>query len=147
MTAASGGDERTQEPGRASGSAFRSIRAIDYTVVFVRDMAAMRRFYEDVLGFPLSRELSANWLEYKIGPNTLVLARPMRTAGDAPIPAGAAAFQLAFKVSPPEVDQCAEELAKKGVALFSPPTNHAFGHRTLFFRDPDGNLLEVYAEI
>jgi len=22
-----------------------------------------------------------------------------------------------------------------------------FGHRTLFFRDPDGNVLEIYAEI
>jgi catechol-2,3-dioxygenase len=36
-----------------SGSAFQAIRAIDYTVIFVRDMAAMRRFYEDILGFPL----------------------------------------------------------------------------------------------
>jgi catechol-2,3-dioxygenase len=34
-----------------SGSAFQAIRAIDYAVIFVRDMAAMRRFYEDILGF------------------------------------------------------------------------------------------------
>lgn len=128
-------------------SPFRSIRAIDYTVIFVRDMEAMRRFYEDILGFPLIRELSPNWLEYRVGDNTLALSRPGRTADDAPIPHGTAALQLAFKVSPPEVDQCADELVRKGVALLSPPTNHAFGHRTLFFRDPDGNLLEVYAEI
>jgi catechol 2,3-dioxygenase-like lactoylglutathione lyase family enzyme len=128
-------------------SALKSIRSVDYTVIFVRDMAAMRRFYEDVLGFPLSRELSAGWLEYQIGGNTLALARPSRTAADAPVPKGTAALQLAFKVAPAEVDQCADELAQKGVALVSPPTNHAFGHRTLFFRDPDGNLLEIYAEI
>jgi catechol 2,3-dioxygenase-like lactoylglutathione lyase family enzyme len=128
-------------------SAFKSIRAVDYTVVFVRDMTAMRRFYEDVLGFPLSRELSAGWLEYEIGGNTLALARPSRTAADTPVPKGTAALQLAFKVAPAEVDQCADELAQKGIALVSPPTNHAFGHRTLFFRDPDGNLLEIYAEI
>jgi len=128
-------------------SAFKSIRAIDYTVIFVRDMAAMRRFYEDVLGFALSRELSAGWFEYRIGDTTLALARPSRTAADAPVPNGSAALQLAFRVAPAEVDQCADELAKQGVALLSPPTNHAFGHRTLFFRDPDGNLLEIYAEI
>lgn len=128
-------------------SAFRAIRAIDYTVIFVRDMAAMRRFYEDILGFPPIRELSANWIEYRVGANTLALARPLRTAADAPVPPGTAALQLAFKVSVPEVDQCADELLRKGVALFSPPTNHAFGHRTLFFRDPDGNLLEVFAEL
>ena len=130
-----------------SGSGFKAIRAIDYTVVFVRDMAAMRRFYEGVLGFSLSRELSTGWLEYQIGGNTLALARPSLTAEDAPTPSGSAALQLAFKVSAAEVDQCADELVRQGVELVSPPTDRAFGHRTLFFRDPDGNLLEVFAEI
>jgi catechol 2,3-dioxygenase-like lactoylglutathione lyase family enzyme len=128
-------------------SVFQSIRAIDYTVIFVRDMTAMRRFYEDVLGFTVHRELSAGWFEYRIGNNTLALAWPSRTALDAPTPAGSAALQLAFKVTPPEVDQCADELIGHGVELLEPPTDHVFGHRTLFFRDPDGNLLEVYAEI
>jgi catechol 2,3-dioxygenase-like lactoylglutathione lyase family enzyme len=130
-----------------SGSGFKGIRAIDYTVVFVRDMAAMRRFYEGVLGFSLSRELSTGWLEYQIGGNTLALARPSLTAEDAPTPSGSAALQLAFKVSAAEVDQCADELVRQGVELVSPPTDRAFGHRTLFFRDPDGNLLEVFADI
>jgi catechol 2,3-dioxygenase-like lactoylglutathione lyase family enzyme len=111
-------------------------------------MSAMRRFYEDILCFPLSRELSPGWIEYQIGGNTLALARPSRwTATDVPTPAGSASLQLAFKVTPPEVDQCADELARHGVALLSPPTNQPFGHRTVFFRDPDGNLLEVYADI
>jgi catechol 2,3-dioxygenase-like lactoylglutathione lyase family enzyme len=128
-------------------SPFSAIRAIDYTVIFVRDMGAMRRFYEDVLAFPPLRELSPNWIEYGLGSNTLALARPSRTAADAPAPAGSASLQLAFKVSAAEVDACADELVRHGVALLSPPTNQPFGHRTLFFRDPDGNLLEVYAEI
>ncbi|OKO67295.1 VOC family protein [Bradyrhizobium sp. AS23.2] len=140
-------DEQTSEPGRHTRSPFRAIRAIDYTVIFVRDMAAMRRFYEDVLVFPLLRELSPNWIEYGVGSNTLALARPSRTAADAPTPTGSASLQMAFKVSAAEVDQCADELARQGVAPLSPPANQSFGHRTLFFRDPDGNLLEVYAEI
>ena len=139
-------DEKTEARQRTR-SPFSAIRAIDYTVIFVRDMAAMRRFYEEVLAFPLLRELSPNWIEYGIGSNTLVLAKPSRTGADAPTPAGSASLQLAFKVSADEVDQCADELVRQGVALLSPPTNQSFGHRTLFFRDPDGNLLEVYAEI
>lgn len=47
-------NERDPQP----ASAFHAIRAIDYTVIFVRDMAAMRRFYEEILRFPLLRELS-----------------------------------------------------------------------------------------
>jgi catechol 2,3-dioxygenase-like lactoylglutathione lyase family enzyme len=135
------------QPNPNSGSAFQAIRAIDYTVIFVRDMAAMRSFYQDILGFPLARELSPRWIEYRVGGNTLTLARPSLTAADIPTPSGSASLQLAFKVSAAEVDRCADELVRQGVDLLSPPTDQAFGHRTLFFRDPDGNLLEVFAEI
>jgi catechol 2,3-dioxygenase-like lactoylglutathione lyase family enzyme len=128
-------------------SPFHAIHAVDYTVIFVRDMAAMRRFYEGVLCFPLTRELSAGWIEYQIGGNTLALARPGRTAKDVPVPKGSASLQLAFRVRAEDVDHCADELVRHGVDLLEPPTDQPFGHRTLFFRDPDGNLLEVYAEI
>lgn len=49
-------------------------------------MAAMRRFYEDVLSFPLERELSEHWIEYRIGGNILALARQGRIAADEPAP-------------------------------------------------------------
>ncbi|MGJ4916968.1 VOC family protein [Bradyrhizobium sp. HKCCYLRH2060] len=128
-------------------SAFNAIRAIDYTIILVRDWTAMRGFYENVLGFPITRELSQGWIEYRIGANTLALAQPKRLASDQLTPRGAASLQLAFKVGRNDVDRCAAELTSKGVALMEPPTDQPFGHRTLFFRDPDGNLLEVYAEI
>jgi catechol 2,3-dioxygenase-like lactoylglutathione lyase family enzyme len=134
------------EPQAPTASAFRAISAIDYTVVLVRDMGAMRCFYEEILGFPLLRELSSTWLEYRLGSNTLALAKPDRLSGDAPIPPGSATLQLAFRMSAAEVDQCADELVRRGVALLEPPTDQPSSHRTLFFRDPDGNLLEVYAE-
>jgi len=130
-----------------SSSAFQAIRAIDYTVIFVRDMPAMRQFYEGILGFSLIRELSPRWIEYRVGSNTLALATPSLTAGDPPAPAGSASLQLAFRVTLTEVDQYAVELVQRGVKLLSAPTDQVFGHRTLFFRDPDGNLLEVFAEI
>lgn len=130
-----------------SGSAFQAIQAIDYTVIFVRDMEAMRRFYEDILNFQLQRELSPGWVEYLIGSNTLALAKPRLTTTDAPTPNGSASLQLAFKVSASDVDRCADELLRQHVDLLSPPTDQVFGHRTLFFRDPDGNLLEVFADI
>ena len=128
-------------------SPFQAINGIDYTVILTRDMDAMRWFYEEVMQFTLSRELSAGWIEYQIGRNTFVLSQPGRTADDAPIPTGTAALQLAFKVSQDQVDACATELTRQNVPIMSPPTDHDFGHRTLFFRDPDGNLLEIYAEI
>lgn len=126
---------------------FGAITALDYTVLFARNMDAMRAFYEGVLGLKVSRELSRDWIEYKLGGTILTLARPKRNSGDAVLPLGSASLQLAFKVPIPAVDQCADALAGHGVPILAPPTDQSFGHRTLFFRDPDGNLLEIYAEI
>ena len=123
------------------------VRAFHHVAYRCSDSGATRRFYEDVLRFRFIRQLSPDWIEYQVGGNILALARPKRVAADPPTPRGSASLQLAFRVPPPDVDRCAEELVRRGISLLSPPTDHSFGHRTLFFRDPDGNLLEVYAEI
>ena len=56
-------------------------------------------------------------------------------------------MQLAFRVAPDEVASCAAVLKERNVNIIAGPTDQPFGHRTLFFRDPDGNVLEIYAEI
>jgi catechol 2,3-dioxygenase-like lactoylglutathione lyase family enzyme len=123
-----------------------AIQALDYTVVRVRDMEAMRAFYERTLRFQFVRELSPNWVEYRIGPNILALAGRFRFGESPTPPAGIASVQLAFRVPYEAVDVCAAELSAAGIPLLSPPTDQPFRHRTLFFFDPDGNLLEIYAE-
>ena len=123
------------------------IRQIDYTVIFVRDMEAMRRFYAEVMEFPLQRTLSDKWIEYRIGANTLALAARGGLFDDPPPPQGALSLQLAFRVPPDVVAACASALEARGITLTHPLTDHAFGHRTIFFRDPDGNVIEIYAEI
>jgi catechol 2,3-dioxygenase-like lactoylglutathione lyase family enzyme len=123
------------------------IRSLDYTVIFARQMAEMREFYGSTMGFPLHRELSPRWVEFRIGFNILALTEHGGRFDDPAPPVGALSLQLAFRVAPQEVDLCAATLAERGVAIVSPPTDQPFGHRTLFFRDPDGNVLEIYAEI
>jgi catechol 2,3-dioxygenase-like lactoylglutathione lyase family enzyme len=123
------------------------IRSIDYTVIFARQMSKMREFYRSTMGFPLRRELSPKWVEYRVGSNILALAEPGSRFDDPLPPVGVMSLQLAFRVAPQEVDACAATLADRGAAIVSPPTDRPFGHRTLFFRDPDGNVLEIYAEI
>ena len=123
------------------------IRSIDYTVVYARQMTAMRAFYETTLGFPLHRELSPTWIEFRIGANILALTVPGGRFDDSAPPVGVLSLQLAFRVSPHEVNDCAAALVERGVQIVSGPTDQTFGHRTLFFRDPDGNVLEIYAEI
>jgi lactoylglutathione lyase len=127
--------------------ALSQIRQIDYTVIFARDMPAMRHFYETVMEFPLLRTLSERWIEYRVGANTLALTTHGGRFDDPPPPQGVLSLQLAFRVPPQAVADCAAALGAKGVALVSPLTDHPWGHRTIFFRDPDGNVLEIFAEI
>ena len=123
------------------------IRSIDYTVIFARQMTAMREFYGTTLGFPLHRELSPRWVEFRVGSNILALTKHGGRFKDPAPPVGTLSLQLAFRVAPNEVAECATVLASRGVTIISGPSDQPFGHRTLFFRDPDGNVLEIYAEI
>ncbi len=123
------------------------IRSLDYTVIFARQMGAMREFYGTTLGFPLHNELGPKWVEFRIGSNLLALAERGGLFDDPSPPVGVLSLQLAFRVAPNEVAGCAADLAERGVNLVSGPTDQPFAHLTLFFRDPDGNVLEIYAEI
>jgi hypothetical protein len=51
------------------------IRSLDYTVIFARQMATMREFYERTLDFPLHRQLGPKWLEFRVGSNILALTQ------------------------------------------------------------------------
>jgi lactoylglutathione lyase len=128
-------------------SALATIRQLDYTIIFARNLPRMRRFYEDVMRFPILHELGPSWIAYRVGSNVLAITERGLMFDDAPTPVGALSVQLAFRVSPGHVDRCAAELRQTGIDLISAPQDQAWGHRTLFFRDPDGNVLEIYADI
>lgn len=129
----------------------KSIRNLDYVVLLCRDLAPMKRFYHEVMGFPIHLE-TESWIELRVGAVLLTLSKRRPGIG-APPPEGSAAVQLAFRVTPQEVESCYEELKAKNVEIVQPPQVTAprarqyWQHRMLFFKDPEGNLLEIYAEI
>lgn len=120
------------------------IRNLDYVVLLCDDLERMRSFYEGTLGFPLYRALD-DWCELRAGSSLLAL-RPRGRPYDGPGPAGAA-VQLAFRVAPDEVVPCWKQLAEAGVEILEQPMDRGYGHLTLFFRDPQRNVLEIYADV
>jgi catechol-2,3-dioxygenase len=127
----------------------KSIRHLDYVVLLCNDLPRMKHFYHDIMEFPIYKE-TPSWIEMRVGSVLLTLSRRDRPWVGAPLPADTAAVQLAFRVTPQEVQSCYEELQAKQVEIVQPPQilpQRLWQHRTLFFKDPEGNLLEIYAEI
>ena len=87
------------------------IRSLDYTVVFARNMPAMREFYGTTLGFALHRELTERGVLFD----------------DPAPPPGALSLQMAFRVAPAEVATCASVLVERGVTIISGPTDSTLG--------------------
>jgi catechol 2,3-dioxygenase-like lactoylglutathione lyase family enzyme len=126
----------------------KEIRNLDYTILPCKKLPETRAFYKDVMGFPIEHDLE-NWISFRIGATLLALRRrgPGLAWDDGPAVAGSAALQLAFRVPPPAVDACHAELVAKGIPIIREPTDLPnWRHRTLFFRDPEDNVIEIYAE-
>jgi catechol 2,3-dioxygenase-like lactoylglutathione lyase family enzyme len=119
---------------------------LNWVIVLCDDLDRMKAFYRDVFSFPVANE-SATGLTFRAGSIFLGLRKRTRAydgRGAGPSSPGA---QIAFLVSPADVDLCHEQLVEKGVKILDPPNNQPWGHRTVYFSDPEGNILEIYGEI
>ena len=125
-----------------------SIHNFDYAILLCNRMEETRAFYRDIMKFPIETDRE-NWVSFRVGATLLTLRpRGRRTVCDdgKSVP-GSAAIQLAFRVPPPAVGACHEELVARGVPILRGPTDLPdWRHRTLFFRDPEDNIIEIYAE-
>lgn len=124
------------------------IHSLDHTVILCRNLARTRAFYRDVMKFPVEVDRE-KWVSFRVGASLLSL-RPRSkwtVCDDGDMPLGSASLQLAFRVPPPAVDSCHSELVAAGVEILRTPTDLPdWRHRTLFFRDPEENIIEIYAE-
>ena len=126
----------------------KEIRNFDYAVLLYDNIKETRRFYEDVMGFPLAHD-SEDWVSFQVGATLLTLRPrgPFMTWNDGPSSPGSTEVQLAFRVPPSAIDTCHAELVEHGVPILREPTDlPAWRHRTIFFRDPEENIVEIYAE-
>lgn len=127
----------------------KAIRNLDYVILLCEDVERMRYFYHEVLGFPVYLDEATGedrWIELKVGAVLLTLRYRGRPYDGPDLP-DSAKIQLAFRVTPSEVDSCYSDLMNKGVEILAEPRSQNWGHKTLFFKDPESNILEIYADI
>lgn len=122
------------------------VKQLTYVIVLCDDIDRMKAFYRDLFAFPVDSE-SATSLAFRAGAVLLALRQRTRAYDGLGVRAELPGVQIAFLVSPEEVDLCYAQLVAKGVPILDPPTDQPRGHRTVYFSDPEGNMLEIYAEI
>jgi len=105
-----------------------------------RDLEAMKRFYVDVLGFAVEWEPDADNVYLCSGRDNLALHRA-RAGAVAP---EQALDHLGLVVrAPADVDRWAAFLEERGIVLDASPRTHRDGARSCYFRDPDGNKIQI----
>jgi catechol 2,3-dioxygenase-like lactoylglutathione lyase family enzyme len=105
----------------------------------VRRLDEMKRFYTDVLGFAVEWEPDSDNIYLSSGTDNLALHRASSP------PAGPSALDhLGLIVNRREdVDGWAAFLESRGVVLDARPRTHRDGARSCYFRDPDGNKIQI----
>jgi catechol-2,3-dioxygenase len=122
-----------------------AIRNVDYVILLCQNLGLMRDFYHETLGFPIYRVLDG-WIELRVGAVLLTLRQRGRSYDGVKV-GDHADVQLAFRVTPAQVDSCYAELVARQVDILEPPQFSKSGHKTVFFKDPEGNILEIYADV
>jgi len=125
------------------------LKRILETCVYVADMQVARDFYEAVMGlapqFPEERITG-----YRLGDGMLLLFKaggtlqPVQTpGGEIPPHDGSGPAHFAFSIEAGQEAAWKQHLAAHGVALESGVHWRKDNSTSLYFRDPDGHLVEL----
>jgi catechol 2,3-dioxygenase-like lactoylglutathione lyase family enzyme len=120
------------------------IRTFDHVVLTTRDLDRCVAFYTRVLGMQLER-YGENRIALRFGDHKFNVHPPGFDAGiKARVPTPGS-LDLCFLVDRP-LDQVIAHLGQHGVAIEEGPvqrTGARFSIRSVYVRDPDGNLIEI----
>ena len=117
--------------------------------IFVDDMAAMIRFYRDVMGFAIREEENTKNV-YLVKDGVLFLLygkkdfEEMTGQRFSYVHGLNGHYEIAMKAdSFAQVDAVFAEVTAKGAKSVMPPTTMPWGQRTCYVADPEGNLIEI----
>lgn len=122
-----------------------SITNLVETGVYVDDLAAAERFYRDVLGLVVIDREEGRHVFFRVGEaDVLLVFDPTATLAGDHLPAHGARGPSHFALGIPaaELDAWRDRLREHGVVI-EHETTWPRGGRSLYFRDPAGNSVEL----
>jgi catechol 2,3-dioxygenase-like lactoylglutathione lyase family enzyme len=119
-------------------------REILEACVYADDLGAAERFYAGVLGMEVVARVEGRHVFFRCGGRVFLVFDPAATAGGGAIPGHGAhgPGHVCFAMREDELDGWRAHLLEMGVAI---ETEHTWpgGGRSLYFRDPAGNSVEL----
>jgi catechol 2,3-dioxygenase-like lactoylglutathione lyase family enzyme len=115
------------------------------TCLYVDDLEAAERFYGDVLGLEFVSRKQGRHVFWRCGQRMLLLFNPREVrefGSDTPHHGAQGMGHVAFAVPDDQIEAWADHLAERGVAI-ERRVEWPQGGRSLYFRDPAGNSLEL----
>lgn len=119
------------------------------TILVVKDLAAAKQFYLDVLGAELYGEYGGTSVVLQFLGNWLLLVTGGPPTADKPTvtfapPNDPDDVSHAFTIRVGDCRGCFATLSSRGAAFLTPPHESEGGSEIrAFFRDPDGHLFEI----
>lgn len=130
-----------------TNAGLRAVRSIGYVFILCDDIEKMKEFYQRLFRFEVEEETPGQMIEFRVG-DLLLGLRPRGRRYDGPeVPTPSATVQLSFRVPPADVDLAHQALLAQNIEVIEGPTNQHWPHRTVYFKDPENNVLEIYADI
>ncbi|HJQ00332.1 MAG TPA: VOC family protein [Jatrophihabitans sp.] len=120
-------------------------KGIAAVTLFVEDLAATRRFYEETFGLPVVFEDPQSTV-FRFGDtliNLLDSSAAVELVEPAPVGNPQAGPRFVFTIEVEDVDAISEQLTSHGVQLLNGPMDRPWGIRTASFQDPAGHIWEI----
>ena len=118
-------------------------KGIRHLALHVQSFEQMKHFYTEVLGYAVEWEPDSDNIYLTSGTDNVALHRSvLGTTNEVSSSTALDHFGLVVS-SPTDVDSWADYLHAQNVVLDKAPKTHRDGARSCYFRDPDGNQIQI----
>ena len=116
--------------------------AMTRLILYVRDVAALKSFYQTSFGFDVLEEIEGEWVVLKAGHVELALHLVGRPYRDRPLVPDSSNAKLVFSM-PSGMEELRDQLVRAGVQMSALKRYDGFAYTLCDGQDPEWNVFQL----